>query len=147
MRDGRFGAYVQEGEGDKPPRSSLPKTLKPEDVSLEKALALLSLPREVARHPETGEAILAGIGRYGSYVQHKKTYANLAKDDDVLEIDAIAPSTSSSPRRPAARAARAAKSGSSATIPKAAPSPSRPAASGPISPGARSTPLCRAGPT
>ena len=88
LRDGRFGAYVQEGEGDKPPRSSLPKTLKPEDVSLEKALALLSLPREVARHPETGEAILAGIGRYGSYVQHKKTYANLAKDDDVLEIGA-----------------------------------------------------------
>jgi DNA topoisomerase I len=88
LRDGRFGAYVQQGEGDKPPRSSLPKTLKPDDVTLEKALALLALPREVAKHPETGEAILAGIGRYGSYVQHKKTYANLGKDDDVLEIGA-----------------------------------------------------------
>ncbi len=88
LRDGRFGAYVQQGEGDKPPRSSLPNNLKPEDVTLEKALALLSLPREVAKHPETGEAILAGIGRYGSYVQHKKTYANLAKDDDVLAIGA-----------------------------------------------------------
>ncbi|MCW2318259.1 DNA topoisomerase-1 [Rhodoblastus acidophilus] len=90
LRDGRFGAYVQEGEPatkeDKPRRSSLPATLKPDDVTLDKALTLLSLPREVARHPDTGEAILAGIGRYGSYVQHKKTYANLSKDDDVLEI-------------------------------------------------------------
>ena len=86
LRDGRFGAYVQEGEGDKPKRSSLAANIKPEDVTLEKALALLSLPREVAKHPESGEPILAGIGRYGSYVQHKKTYANLAKDEDVLEI-------------------------------------------------------------
>lgn len=86
LRNGRFGAYVQEGEGEKPKRSSLPANLKPDDVTLDKAIALLSLPREVARHPESGEPILAGIGRYGSYVQHKKTYANLAKDDDVLEI-------------------------------------------------------------
>jgi len=90
LRDGRFGAYVQEGEPaskeEKPKRSSLPATLKPDDVTLEKALILLSLPREVAKHPESGEPILAGIGRYGSYVQHGKTYANLSKDDDVLEI-------------------------------------------------------------
>jgi DNA topoisomerase-1 len=44
------------------------------------------LPREVARHPTSGEPILAGIGRYGAYVQHGKTYANLGRDDDVLEI-------------------------------------------------------------
>jgi DNA topoisomerase-1 len=44
------------------------------------------LPREIAKHPTSGEPILAGIGRYGSYVQHGKTYANLGKDDDVLEI-------------------------------------------------------------
>ena len=55
-------------------------------MTLEKALALLSLPREVARHPASGEPILAGIGRYGAYVQHGKTYANLGRDDDVLEI-------------------------------------------------------------
>ena len=67
-------------------RSSLPRGLKPDDVTLEKALALLSLPREVARHPTSGEPILAGIGRYGAYVQHGKTYANLGRDDDVLEI-------------------------------------------------------------
>ena len=93
IRDGRFGAYIQLGEqsedGDeKPKRSSLPRGLKPEDVTLEKALALLSLPREVARHPESGEPILAGIGRYGPYVQHARTYANLGRDDDVLEIGA-----------------------------------------------------------
>ncbi len=86
LRNGRFGDYVQQGEGDKPKRSSLPRGLKPEDVTLEKALALLSLPREVARHPTSGEPILAGIGRYGAYVQHGKTYANLGRDDDVLEI-------------------------------------------------------------
>jgi DNA topoisomerase-1 len=90
LRDGRFGAYIQEGEpageGEKPKRSSLPATLKPDDVTLDKAIALLSLPREVAKHPDSGEPILAGIGRYGSYVQHKKTYANLAKDEDILEI-------------------------------------------------------------
>ena len=86
LRNGRFGEYIQQGEGEKPKRSSLPKGLSPDDVTLEKALALLALPREVARHPTSGEAILAGIGRYGAYVQHGKTYANLGRDDDVLEI-------------------------------------------------------------
>ena len=91
LRDGRFGPYIQLGEqGEdkdaKPKRSSLPRGLKPEDVTLAKALALLALPREIAKHPESGEPILAGIGRYGPYVQHGKTYANLAADDDVLEI-------------------------------------------------------------
>ena len=88
LRNGRFGDYLQLGEGEKPKRSSLPKGLAPADVTLEQALALLSLPREVAKHPTSGEPILAGIGRYGPYVQHAKTYANLGKDDDVLEIGA-----------------------------------------------------------
>ena len=89
IRDGRFGPYIQLGEpieGEKPKRSSLPKGLAPADVTLEQALALLSLPREVAKHPETKEPILANLGRYGPYVQHGKTYANLGKDDDVLTI-------------------------------------------------------------
>jgi DNA topoisomerase I len=86
LRSGRFGDYVQQGEGGKPKRCSLPKGLAPDDVTLEQALALLSLPREVARHPTSGEPILAGIGRYGAYVQHAKTYANLGKDEDVLAI-------------------------------------------------------------
>ncbi len=89
LRDGRFGPYIQLGEpaeGEKPKRSSLPKGLSPGDVTLDQALALLSLPREVARHPGTKEPIFAALGRYGPYVQHGKTYANLGKDDDVLEI-------------------------------------------------------------
>ena len=86
LRNGRFGEYVQQGEGEKPKRSSLPRGLSADDVTLEKALKLLALPREVARHPTSGEPILAGIGRYGAYVQHGKTYANLGRDDDVLEI-------------------------------------------------------------
>jgi len=92
LRDGRFGAYVQEGEqeegGEKPRRSSIPKTIKPDELTLAQALGLLALPREVARHPTTGEPILANLGRYGPYVQHGKTYANLGRDDDVLAIGA-----------------------------------------------------------
>ncbi len=86
LRDGRFGPYIQLGEGEKPKRSSLPNGLAPADLTFENALALLALPREVARHPDTKEPIFAALGRYGPYVQHGKTYANLGKDDDVLEI-------------------------------------------------------------
>ncbi|WP_424362833.1 type I DNA topoisomerase [Methylocystis parvus] len=92
LRDGRFGAYVQEGEqeegGEKPKRASVPKTIKPDELTLQQALALLSLPREVAKHPTTGEPIVANIGRFGPYVQHGKTYANVGRDDDVLTIGA-----------------------------------------------------------
>src|SRR3954463_14101371 len=88
LRDGRFGPFVQLGEGEKPKRASLPKGLVPESVDLDKALRLLALPRPVAPPPEPAQPILVGIGRYGPYVQHGKTYANLAKDDDVFEIGA-----------------------------------------------------------
>jgi len=88
LRDGRFGPFVQLGEGEKPKRSSLPKGMSPSSVDLERALKLLALPKPVATHPESGEPILVGIGRFGPYVQHGKTYANLGKDDDVLEVGA-----------------------------------------------------------
>jgi DNA topoisomerase I len=89
LRSGRFGPYVQLGEavdGEKPKRAGLPKGLSPDDVDLQRALGLLSLPREVGRHPESGEPILAGVGRFGPYVQHGKTYANVENGDDVLTI-------------------------------------------------------------
>jgi len=86
LRDGRFGTYVQGGEGEKPKRISLPKNIDPDGITLTQAIGLLSLPREIARHPETKEPILAGIGRFGPYVQHGKTYASVGKDDDILSI-------------------------------------------------------------
>ena len=96
LRSGRFGPYLQLGEqakpekkGDKvekPKRAGLPKGLAPEDVDLERALALLALPREVGIHPEDNEPIIAGVGRFGPYVKHDKTYANLEEGDDVLNI-------------------------------------------------------------
>jgi DNA topoisomerase-1 len=90
LRSGRFGPYVQLGEaekgGEKPKRAGLPKGTVPDDVDLERALQLLSLPREVGRHPEDGEPIKAAIGRFGPYVQHGKTYANLESGDDIFHI-------------------------------------------------------------
>jgi DNA topoisomerase-1 len=89
VRGGRFGPYIQLGEaqnGEKPKRASIPKGQSPDDIDLERALALLSLPREIGRHPESGEPIVAGIGRYGPYVLHGKTYANLEAGDDVLAL-------------------------------------------------------------
>jgi DNA topoisomerase-1 len=89
VRAGRFGPYVQLGEsenGEKPKRTALPKGTDPATVDLAHALKLLGLPREIGRHPESGEPIMASIGRYGPYVQHGKTYANLEAGDDVLNI-------------------------------------------------------------
>lgn len=90
LRSGRFGPYVQRGEvtedNKKPPRASLPKGWSPEDMDLEKALTLLNLPREVGPHPEDGEMIEAGIGRYGPFVKHGRIYANLKEVEDVFTI-------------------------------------------------------------
>src|SRR5262245_50160057 len=89
LRSGRFGPYIQLGEavnGEKPKRAGIPKGLTPDDVDLQRALGLLSLPREVGKHPEDGEPIMAGVGRFGPYVQHVKTYANLDSGDDVLTV-------------------------------------------------------------
>jgi len=91
LRIGRFGPYIQLGEQgkeskEKPKRAGIPKTWKVEDVTLEKALQLLSLPREVGPHPEDGEIIEAGLGRFGPFVKHGKTYANLPTIEDVFEV-------------------------------------------------------------
>ena len=86
LKNGRFGPYVQLGEGEKPKRSSLPKGWTPATIDLEKALRLLRLPRDVGAHPEDGQMILAGIGRYGPYVQHGSTYANLPEAEEVFDV-------------------------------------------------------------
>ena len=65
---------------------ALPRSVKPLDVDLVTALRLLALPRELGRHPETGEAIVAGIGRFGAYIKHGTTFKSLGADDDVLTI-------------------------------------------------------------
>ena len=91
LKIGRFGPYVEleadaEDKKAKPKRSSLPKGWEPASIDLHQGLRLLSLPREVALHPEDGEPIFAGLGRYGPYVQHKTTYASLGDIEEVFEV-------------------------------------------------------------
>ena len=108
VRRGPYGAYVQLGpattppapppepavkgkkkakiEAEKPKRVSIPKGLPPAEVDLDTGLRLLALPREVGKHPESNEAISAGIGRFGPYLKHGPVYKSLADDDDVLTI-------------------------------------------------------------
>jgi DNA topoisomerase-1 len=86
LKAGRFGPYVQLGDGEKPRRASLPKGWSPAAMDLEKALRLLRLPRDVGAHPEDGQMIVAGIGRYGPFVLHAGTYANLSNADEVFDV-------------------------------------------------------------
>jgi DNA topoisomerase-1 len=90
VRSGRFGPYIQLGEatkkGDKPKRASIPKGQDPGNVDLERALALLSLPRDIGKHPESGKMISAGIGRYGPFVLHDGVYANLDSVEEVFSV-------------------------------------------------------------
>jgi DNA topoisomerase-1 len=86
LRTGRFGPYVQRGDGKEAKRSSLPKGWSAPSIDLEKALALLALPREVGNHPETGKMISAGLGRYGPFILHDGTYANVDTIEDVFTI-------------------------------------------------------------
>gem|GEM_PF-1977 len=90
IKAGRFGPYIQLGEqkdyeeGTKPKRAGIPKGTSPADVDLELALRLLALPREIGLHPESGKPITAGLGRFGPFVRHEKTYASLEAGDEVF---------------------------------------------------------------
>ncbi len=88
LRTGRFGPYIQRGEGTpkEVKRAGIPKGWDPLEVDFEKALRLLSLPREVGAHPETGKMITSGIGRYDPFVLHDGMYANMESVDDAFTI-------------------------------------------------------------
>jgi DNA topoisomerase-1 len=86
LKSGRFGPYVQLGDGADPKRASLPKGWTPDGLTLDRALQLLTRPREIGLHPETGKAISAGIGRYGPFVLHDGTYANLPEIEEVFTV-------------------------------------------------------------
>lgn len=88
LKIGRFGPYVEltVPGADKPRRSSLPKGWSPASIDLERALRLLSLPREVGVHPEDGKPISAGLGRFGPFVSHAGTYANLSDIEEVFDV-------------------------------------------------------------
>ena len=81
LKTGRFGPYVERDEK----RASIPKDVPLEDVTVELAEKLLSLPREIGPHPETGKPITASIGRYGAYLAHDGKYAKLGSTAEVFE--------------------------------------------------------------
>ena len=88
VRNGPYGPYVQLGDPEtkKPKRSSFPKGMSAALIELETALKLLSLPRDVGTHPESGDMIQAGLGRYGPYLKYQGSFTSLKDEDDLLEI-------------------------------------------------------------
>jgi DNA topoisomerase-1 len=92
VRRGPYGLYVQLGENSedkkapRPKRTSLARGMDGENLTLDQALGLLALPREIGLHPETKEKIEAGIGRFGPYVKMGAVFGSLDKDDDVLAL-------------------------------------------------------------
>ena len=90
---GRYGPYLQQGEATeenpKPRRASIPKGIVPKTIEMDVAVQLLSLPRELGNHPETGKLVQANNGRFGPYVMHDGEFRSLKKEDDVYTVDII----------------------------------------------------------
>ena len=91
LLNGPYGPYVQLGEaaedGKKPKRASLPKGMLAAHVTMEVADKLLSLPRELGMHPESGKKVIVNNGRFGPYIQHEKEFRSIPKSDDIFTID------------------------------------------------------------
>ncbi|MDB5505773.1 MAG: topoisomerase [Devosia sp.] len=86
LKSGRFGPYVQLGDTKESKRSSLPKGWSPDTVTLDRALQLLTLPRDIGLHPESGLQIVAGLGRYGPFILHDGKYANLPDFEEIFTV-------------------------------------------------------------
>ncbi len=86
LKKGPYGWYVQLGDGKEAKRTGLPKGMDPQQVTIEKAISLLTLPRVLGTDPKTKEPIEAGLGRYGPYVKRGKTFQSLTPQDDVLTV-------------------------------------------------------------
>ena len=126
--NGRFGAYIQLGENpekgvkEKPKRSSLLPTMSESSVTLDEALALLSLPRELGVHPESLQPVVAGLGRFGPYVKHGDDYRSLEESDDLFAVDlARALELFAAPKRAGRRQAAAKRVLAKIDVPEGAP--------------------------
>ena len=110
-----------------PKRQGLPQGTRIEDVTLEMALGLLALPRDVGEHPETGKMIQAGIGRFGPFLKHNNVFTSLPKDDDVMHVgmnravEVIAEGAIKRAAREKAKAEKAAAGGAKKTTAKKKP--------------------------
>ncbi len=86
IKKGPYGIYLQLGEEKKPKRTSIPKLVEASTIDLDKALSFLSLPRLIGKHPETGQDISAGIGRYGPYLKYDINFISIPADETVINI-------------------------------------------------------------
>ena len=86
IKKGPYGIYLQLGEEKKPKRTSIPKLVEASTIDLNKALSFLSLPRLIGKHPETGQDISAGIGRYGPYLKYDINFISIPADETVINI-------------------------------------------------------------
>ena len=86
IKKGPYGIYLQLGDEKKPKRTSIPKLVDAKGIDLKKALAFLSLPRLIGKHPETGQDISAGIGRYGPYLKYDINFISIPADETVINI-------------------------------------------------------------
>ncbi|MBI1954448.1 MAG: type I DNA topoisomerase, partial [Proteobacteria bacterium] len=87
LKKGPYGYYLQWGEGVKPKRVSIPQGVEPSTIDLQKALHLKELPWTIGVHPETQNAIVLGIGRFGPYIKYQGAFFSFPKSEDFFNIN------------------------------------------------------------